>query len=72
MNRFQNIVDGVSRGMAAAAMELFPQLRSGLRWTVNDKGELICSDGSQDFIFTFEKGDPETEALLLVLNHLRT
>lgn len=68
-NRFQSIVDGISERTLKELAELYPKLTTGAHWYIRD-GKLCAQIMNDDAEFVFEHGDPDSEAFLLLLNHL--
>lgn len=66
--RYASIVDGISQAVVKELKELHPKLPSNAHWTARD-GKLVAQIKGEDFEFSFEHGDPITDALLLFLNN---
>lgn len=67
MNRYQSIVDNVVSDISVRLEELLAKVPEA-HWTAKDD-KLIANINGEELELTFERGDPLTEALLLVLNH---
>lgn len=68
MNRYKSIVENRVGEVLKDLKELHPKLPNNATWSVKD-GSLTATIGSKELFFTFERGDPITEALLLFLNN---
>lgn len=70
MNRFQSIVDNIAAGTLDEARELYKSVSGGY-WFVR-KGKLLVRfpKSDEEFEFEFDADDPDTKALLLVMNNL--
>lgn len=70
MNRFQSIVDNLAASALLEARELYKQTSGGF-WFVR-KGKLMIRfpKSDEEFEFEFDAKDPDTQAVLLILNHL--
>lgn len=70
MNRFQSIVDNIAAGTLDEARELYKSVSGGY-WFVR-KGKLMVRfpKSDEEFEFEFDANDPDTKALLLVMNNL--
>lgn len=70
MNRFQSIVDNLAAGTLDEARGLYKSVSGGY-WFVR-KGKLMVRfpKSDEEFEFEFDSADPDTQALLLLLNNL--
>lgn len=66
-NRYASIVANVAKDTANTLEELLREVPDA-SWTAKD-GKLVALVEQDEFEMTFERGDPLTEALLLLLNH---
>ncbi len=69
-NRFQSIVDAISDDVLKELKELYPKLSHGVVFYIRD-GKLYGVSGMANEEFFFEEGDPDSEAMVLLLNNLR-
>lgn len=71
MNRFQSIVDGIAASTLADLRELHEQVSDG-HWLVR-KGKLYVRlpKTKEEVEFEFDASDPDTQALLAVLNNMK-
>lgn len=68
-NRFQSIVDGLTADVIQDLKELYPDLSRDVYWYIKD-GKLRGRQSAADEEFIFEAGDPDSEAMVLLLNNL--
>lgn len=70
MNRFQSIIDNIAAGTLDEARELYKSVSGGF-WFVR-KGKLLVRfpKSDEEFEFEFDAKDPDTQALLLLMNNL--
>lgn len=66
-NRYASIVENVVSDIAGQMQEHLQKIPNAV-WTAKD-GVLIARVGSEEMELVFERGDPLTEALLLLLNN---
>ena len=69
MNRFHSILEGVVADVVKDLRELHPKTVQDAHWSIQDN-RLIAHIKGEDYEFEFEKGDPTSEAMLLILNNL--
>lgn len=66
-NRYASIVRNVVSDLSAAMQQHLSTIPDAT-WTA-ENGMLVATIGSEQMELTFERGDPLTEALLLLLNN---
>lgn len=66
-NRYASIVENVVSDIAGSMQEYLQKIPTA-QWTAKD-GVLIARVGAEEMELVFERGDPLTEALLLLLNN---
>lgn len=66
-NRYASIVNQVV-GDIAVQIEKYLEAVPAVDWSCKD-GQLIAKIDGEEQVFTFERDDPITEALLLLLNN---
>lgn len=69
MNRFQSIVDGITATTLEDLTRLKTQATHGY-WYIGDDGMLHVQVNEEDYTFTFERGDPDSEMIVLLLNNI--
>lgn len=68
MNRYASIQEGVVHEVCNDLLELHGKMQHG-DWAIKD-GLLHVTVKGADYLWEFEKGDPTSEAILLMLKHL--
>lgn len=69
-NRFQSIVDGMTERALKDFADLYPNLTTGGHWYIAENGDLCVRIKGKEHVFTFERGDPDSEAFVALLNQL--
>lgn len=70
MNRFQSIVDNIAAGTLDEARELHKTISGGFWFVRQGKLMVRFPKSDEEFEFEFDAKDPDTRALLLILNNL--
>jgi len=69
-NRYQSIVDGVSERALQEFAVLYPDITKGAHWYIDEVDGLCVRIKGEDHVFVFERGDPDSEAFVALLNQL--